>query len=129
MSKRELVCIGCPLGCNLEVEMKGNEVTKVCGHSCKRGEDYGRKECVNPTRIVTSSVSVVNGDIDIVPVKTQNDIPKESIFKCISELKNIVIMAPVNIGDIIVENVAGTGVNIVATKKVESAKHLGRNEN
>jgi len=116
--KKELVCIGCPMGCPLEVELEGEKVIKVTGNACKRGEDYGIKECTNPTRIVTSSVSVEAGEIDVVPVKTQSDIPKGKIFDIVEALKDISIVAPVNVGDVIVENICGTGVNIVATRKV-----------
>lgn len=115
---RELICIGCPIGCQLAVKLQGNEVVEVTGNTCKRGEDYAKKECTNPTRIVTSSVCVEEGDIDMVAVKTESDIPKDKIFDCIKELKGIVVKAPVNIGDVIVENVLGTGVNIIATKKI-----------
>ncbi|MCT8976344.1 DUF1667 domain-containing protein [Clostridium sp. CX1] len=118
MDMRELICIGCPIGCQLAVKLQGNEVVEVTGNTCKRGEDYAKKECTNPTRIVTSSVCVEDGDIDMVAVKTESDIPKDKIFDCIKELKGIVVKAPVNIGDVIVENVLGTGVNIIATKKI-----------
>ena len=120
MGKRELVCIGCPMGCQLEVEIDGDKVVKVTGNTCKRGEQYGIKECTNPTRIVTSSVFVEGGQIDVVPVKTETDIPKSKIFQCIKELKNISVKAPVNIGDVIVSNIAGTGVNIIATKEIKA---------
>lgn len=119
MSKRELVCIGCPMGCALEVYMEGNEVIKVSGNTCKRGEEYGRKECTNPTRIVTSSVVVEGGDIDVVPVKTEHDIPKDRIFEIVKELKKIVIKAPVNVGDIVAKDIVKTGVNVIATQKIE----------
>lgn len=120
MGKRELVCIGCPMGCQLEVEIDGDKVVKVTGNTCKRGEQYGIKECTNPTRIVTSSVFVEGGQIDVVPVKTETDIPKSKIFQCIKELKNVTVKAPVNIGDVVVPNIAGTGVNIIATKEIEA---------
>ena len=116
--KRELVCIGCPMGCPLEVELEEEKVIKVTGNKCKKGEDYGIKECTNPTRIVTSSVSVEGGEIDVVPVKTQGDIPKDKIFDIVEELKNVKVMAPVNIGDVIAQDICGTGINIVATRKV-----------
>jgi CxxC motif-containing protein len=121
MSKRELTCIGCPMGCQLLVKLDGDKVVEVTGNTCKRGAEYGRKECTNPTRIVTSSVYVEGGEIDVVPVKTEKDIPKGKIFNCIKALKGVVVKAPVNIGDVILENVADSGVNIIATKKVDSA--------
>lgn len=118
MTTRDLVCIGCPVGCQLLVKLEGNQVIEVTGNTCKKGEEYGKKECTNPTRIVTSLVAVEGGNIDVVPVKTQNDIPKDKIFACIKALKGLVVKAPINIGDVIVENIMGTGVNVIATKNI-----------
>ncbi|WP_055669177.1 DUF1667 domain-containing protein [Desnuesiella massiliensis] len=119
MNKRELICIGCPMGCNLEVEIENNNVKKVSGNSCKIGEEYAIKECSNPTRIVTTSVGIIGGIFDTLSVKTEKDIPKDKIEECIRELKDIVVKAPVKIGDIIVSNIANTGVNIIATRKID----------
>ncbi|WP_434798419.1 DUF1667 domain-containing protein [Terrisporobacter vanillatitrophus] len=114
----ELTCIGCPLGCNLNVEMIGAEIIDVTGYSCKRGKEYAQKELTNPTRIVTSVVKVNGGNMSVVSVKTENDIPKCKIQECIKALKNVEIDAPIKIGDILVKNVASTGVNIVATRNI-----------
>ncbi|MBC2581103.1 DUF1667 domain-containing protein [Clostridium sp. DJ247] len=119
MNTRELVCIGCPMGCALQVKIENDEVIDVTGQTCKRGEEYGKKECTNPTRIVTSTVVVEGGEIDALPVKTESDIPKGKIFECVKALKGVIVKAPVKIGDIIVENVLGTGVNIIAAKKID----------
>ena len=56
MEKRELTCIGCPLGCSITVTLENGEIRDVTGYTCKRGHDYARKEVTNPTRIVTSTV-------------------------------------------------------------------------
>lgn len=117
MEKRELTCIGCPMGCPLVVELEGSDVVSVTGQTCKRGEVYARKEVTNPTRIVTSTVRAEGGKVDMVSVKTRDDIPKEKIFECVKALKGVTVKAPVHIGDVIVKNVAGTGVDIVATKE------------
>ncbi|MBV4419986.1 DUF1667 domain-containing protein [Clostridium tyrobutyricum] len=119
MENRELTCIGCPMGCQLLVKLEGDKVIEVTGNTCKRGEIYGQKECTNPTRIVTSSVYVKNGEIDVVPVKTEKDIPKGKIFDCIKALKDVVVEAPINIGDVVVKDILGTGVDIIATKKID----------
>ncbi len=118
MEKVNLICIGCPLGCPLEVEMNGAEVVAVHGHTCRNGEKYARKELTNPTRIVTSTVRVQGGTLAMVSVKTASDIPKGKIFDCVRELQAIDVLAPVAIGDVILSDVAGTGVAIVATKNV-----------
>ncbi len=119
MEERKLTCIGCPMGCPLTVIMNGEEVVSVTGNTCKRGDIYARKEVTNPTRIVTSTVRVSGGSIDMVSVKTKEDIPKGKIFDCVKALKEVEVSAPVHIGDVILENVADTGVDIVATKNVQ----------
>ncbi len=118
MEIRELTCISCPIGCPLVVELEGSQVVSVSGNTCKRGEVYARKEVTNPTRIVTSTVMVSGGTADMVSVKTREDIPKDKIFDCVKTLKGVVVKAPVSIGDVIVKDAAGTGVDIVATKNV-----------
>lgn len=107
------------MGCPITVEMDGNEVVSVTGNTCKRGEVYARKEVTDPTRIVTSTVRVIGGKADMVSVKTKEDIPKGKIFDCVKALKGVEVEAPVRIGDVIVPDAAGTGVDIVATKNVE----------
>ncbi|MED9822094.1 MAG: DUF1667 domain-containing protein [Christensenellales bacterium] len=118
MKTVDLICIGCPLGCLLMVEMDGDTVKAVSGNTCPRGDAYARKELTNPTRIVTSTVRVAGGHLPMVSVKTEKDIPKGKIFDCVRALKEIEVQAPVRIGDVIVENVADTGVRVVATKNV-----------
>ncbi len=116
MGKRELICIGCPMGCPVTVQMNGTQVISVSGNTCPRGDAYARKEVTNPTRIVTSTVKVEGGSVGMVSVKTKEDIPKDKIFDCVRALKDITVKAPIRIGDVILADVAGTGVDVVATK-------------
>lgn len=118
METRELICINCPLGCSLTAAIENGEVLRVTGNTCPRGEAYARKECTNPTRIVTTTVRVEGGRLPVVSVKTASDIPKGKITDCVRALKDVFVKAPVHIGDVILENAAGTGINIVATKDV-----------
>lgn len=118
MEIRELTCIGCPLGCPLTVRMDGDAIS-VSGNTCRRGEDYAKKEVLSPTRIVTSSVRVEGGAICMVSVKTKSDIPKDRIFAVMEEIHQASAKAPVVIGDVIIEDCAGTGVPVVATKAVD----------
>lgn len=122
MENRDLICIGCPLGCPLTVTIENGEVTAVTGNTCPKGDAYARKEVTNPTRIVTSTVCVEGGVSPMVSCKTASDIPKEKIFDVTDALKTVVAKAPVAIGDVLLANVAGTGVDIIATKNVE--KHI-----
>lgn len=118
MDVRDLTCIGCPLGCALQVTLENGEVLSVTGNTCKRGDDYARKEVTHPTRIVTSTVCVRGGEIPMVSVKTQNDIPKEKIMDIMKCINALTVDAPVYIGDTLLSDIAGTGVNLVATKEV-----------
>jgi len=120
MEVRELICIGCPMGCPLKVEMENGEVKFVTGNTCPRGADYAKKEVTDPTRIVTSSVPVKGAEsgLKTVSVKTARDIPKGKIFDVVKAIKEITVEAPVRIGDVVLPDVAGTGVDMIATREV-----------
>lgn len=118
MEKREFVCIGCPLGCNVVAEIEGKEIQSITGNTCPRGADYVTKELTDPRRIVTSLVRVSGGELPVVSVKTASDIPKDRISDCIRVLKDIELQAPVRMGDVVAENVCGSGVNVIATRSV-----------
>lgn len=114
---RELTCINCPLGCQLTVTIVDGVATSVAGNTCKRGEIYGKKEVTNPTRIVTTTVPVVGSSIErMVSVKTASDVPKGKMFDVVAALATVTATAPVHIGDVVAHDVAGTGVDVVATK-------------
>lgn len=118
--EKHLTCIGCPMGCALTVTMAGGAVTAVTGNTCKRGADYGRKEVTNPTRIVTSTVRCEGGRLPCVSCKTAQDVPKGKIFDVMKALEGVTVAAPVHIGDVLVHNIADTGVDCVATRNVEA---------
>ena len=115
--EKELICICCPKGCHLKINIDENKVT---GNGCRRGEEYGINEVTNPVRIITTTAKVKNGVISVVPVKTKKPIPKRLNFKCMAEINKIVVTAPVKLGDIIIKNVLGTGVDIVACRNVKA---------
>ena len=121
MESRTLTCICCPMGCQITVETNGDEIISVSGNTCKRGDTYAHKEITAPSRTVTTTVRVAGGAAPVVSVKTRSDIPKGQIFACIRCLKDVTVEAPVRIGDVILSDVAGTGVDIVATKNVAAA--------
>ena len=128
METRVLTCIGCPMGCQITVEMESGAVMRVSGNSCKIGDNYARKEVVSPMRIVTSSVAVLpNRDAVVeegvqyprVSVKTASDVPKDKIMAVMAEIRRTYALAPIRIGDVVLANGAGTGVDVVATKDWE----------
>lgn len=117
MAVIELTCISCPLGCPLKVETdESGAVLSVSGNTCKRGEEYGRKEVSAPVRTVTSTVRVAGGKAPVVSVRTRTDIPKGKIFEVMEEIRKAEVKAPVEIGDVVVPDIAGTGVDLIVTK-------------
>jgi CxxC motif-containing protein len=118
MEKRELTCIGCPMGCQITVEMDGQEIKKISGNSCKIGENYSRQEVTHPERCVTSTMIVTGGDKPRVSVKTKGNIPKDQITACMKLIDSTIVSAPVSIGDVLIPDVVGTGIDVVATRNI-----------
>ncbi len=115
------LCIGCPLGCRLEVEEdEFSEIVEVRGWSCKKGERYGREEHTDPRRVVSTTVGIDGAGLARLPVKTSASIPKASVRDFCAELQRIQVAAPVRMGDVVAVDVAGTGVDAVATRDLTS---------
>ncbi|MBO5112739.1 MAG: DUF1667 domain-containing protein [Lachnospiraceae bacterium] len=112
---RTLICIGCPNGCLVTVDKNPDGSLSITGNTCKKGEEYARNEVTAPKRMVTSIVRVSGGKNPVVSVKTKEEIPKEKIAACMEEINRTALKAPVSLGQIVIADVAGTGVDIVAT--------------
>ena len=115
---KEMICIQCPVGCKLAVREKNGEIY-VEGNKCKRGEEYAINEIRRPTRILTTTVFIEGGKHEMLPVKSDGEIPKSLLRKAMKELASVRVKAPVKCGDVVYENVANTGINIVATRDME----------
>ena len=127
----KITCIECPLGCEMTVEVsgggtegagrgdtgKGREI-RVSGNRCARGKKYAVQEVVDPRRVLTTTVFVEGGMRPLLPVMSSEAIPRGMVMDCIREISKIKVKAPVNYGDVIVKNVCGTGVDIVASRSM-----------
>ena len=122
----ELICIVCPKGCHLHVDEENGY--RVTGQGCPRGEEYGRKELTNPTRVITSTVCVENGAHPRCPVKTNGAIPKQLIFEAMRTLDNIHLTAPVKLGEIVVPDICGTGIRFVTTRTIPRVESVSQHE-
>lgn len=116
MTQRQLTCIGCPMGCQLIATLENGVVTSVTGNTCKRGDSYARKECVAPARTVTGTVRCTGGTTPVVSVRTAGEVPKAKVFDVAHALNTALVTLPVAAGDVIIPDVCGTGVAVVATK-------------
>mgnify|MGYP000126037504 FL=1 len=118
----EIICVSCPKGCRIRVESKDNELKNISGYSCEEGKRYAKEEFKNPTRILPTTVRVKKGEFPLVSVKTKRGIPKAKLLKAMEVIAEIEVKAPVEIGDIILEDILNTGVDLVATRNVRESE-------
>ena len=123
IEKLPLTCIICPMGCSMEVEVETNangqkKVVSVKDNGCKRGEQYAAKELQNPTRTLTTTIKVEGGVLPVVPVKTAGEVPKASLLQCMEVVRRASCRAPVKRGDILLYDLLGTGINVIACADV-----------
>jgi CxxC motif-containing protein len=109
----------CPLGCRIDVVQKDKQ-SNFAGYECKKGIEYAKNEITDPRRIVTTTVFIKNGTIRLLPVRSEKEISKDLVRKCISELSNLKVKAPIKCGDTIYENILKTGINIIATRDIDN---------
>ena len=120
---KNFICVACPVGCALKVEVEGKEVLRVEGNTCPRGEKYAQSEVTDPTRTFTSTIRVKDGALPVCPVRSKTPLPLEKVFDVTREVAKVSLSAPIAIGQVIIENVCGTGTDIVASR---SLRHTGR---
>ncbi|MBN2260628.1 MAG: DUF1667 domain-containing protein [Clostridiales bacterium] len=126
MSRREMICIVCPQGCRLTVieDNTSKENYEVIGNKCPRGKVYGIEEMTNPTRMLPTTVAIGKAFIKRLPVRTEYPIPKAMIADCMTIINRVAVEAPVKMGDIIIQNILNTGVNIIATRDMDKILEL-----
>ena len=111
-----LICTACPQGCTLTAVIENGEVIEVRGYNCKKGLDYGVAEMTDPRRMVATTVKVKNGFHPLLPVYTERPVPKPLIPQILVEIRKVEVTAPVKMKSVILENVLGTGVNVLASR-------------
>ncbi len=119
MPDRNLICIICPMGCNLSVDIsEDGSVKGVSGNNCNRGITYAEREITNPTRTLTTTVPIIGGIHPVIPVRTNGEIPKRLIPEVMKLLENVHLHAPVKCGEVVIRNVLNTGVDIVTSRSM-----------
>lgn len=116
MDEQRLTCISCPIGCDLTVKLRDGKVLEVTGNLCNRGVAYAEMESTNPVRMMTSTVRLYGGTLEALPVKSARPVPKDRVRDCVRALKRVEVEAPVRMGDVVLADVCGTGVDVVATR-------------
>lgn len=120
MEKTKITCVVCPNGCEITVGYEienGKKVFKQAdGNKCDRGKEYSENELICPVRTLTSTVKLIDGMTARLAVKSAQPVPKASIMECMKEIRKAKVESPVFMGDVIIPNVAGTGISIIAEK-------------
>ena len=126
MTRKELICVICPNGCQLEAEVEEGaqvEVKEITGELCEKGLEWAEQELINPMRTIASSIIVDGGDFPLVSVRTDSPIPLKSISEVMKAIKSSRARAPVRIGEIMIKSPAGTSCNIIATRNINKTAH------
>ena len=116
--EKEIICINCPLGCRMQVFLDNGTITDVKGYGCARGKEFAVQETSEPMRNITSLMRVQGSDRP-VSVKTSGPVPKKLYFDCIREIFRREVQTPVHIGDVLIKDILGTGVDILSTQERE----------
>ena len=122
VEKRHFTCVTCPVGCEIDVELQDGRVVSMEGNKCDKGEEFILQELEEPMRILTTTVRLKGARWAMLPVRTDAPLPRRLLFQAIEELAGVELRAPVKLYDVVLENVAGTGANIVATRNMEKHK-------
>ena len=117
--KRHFTCVTCPIGCEIDVELRDSDVLSMSGNKCAKGKEFVLQELEEPMRILTTTIRIRGAKWTMLPVRTDEPIPKRLLFEVVKELANIELQAPVAMSDVIVADIAGTGANIVATRSLK----------
>jgi len=119
---KDMICVACPLGCELTALVgEAGGLAGVTGNQCRRGVAYAEAEIENPTRAFHSTLRVAGGTAPLVSVKSDRPVPKGLLLACAGATKHFAVKAPIQIGDVLVRDVCGTGADLIATCRVAAA--------
>lgn len=113
----ELICIVCPISCRIEAHFEDGKLTRISGYKCLKGKEYASEEAVAPKRILTTTVLLENGALPLLSVRTEKPIPKKRLLDAMEVLRRTKVSAPVELGQVVVEDLLGLGINVIATRR------------
>ena len=113
-----IICILCPLGCNMSVQTDGKKVIDVQGNKCKKGAVHAEREILAPVRILTTTIRTDNTETPLLPVRSNREIPRERLMECMRLLSKQAVSGPVTLGQAVMENILGLGADMVACRSL-----------
>ena len=116
--KKEITCTVCPRGCAITADVADQQIVSIEGYGCKRGLSFAEAEITHPVRLLTTTVRVTGAKEELLPVRSRTAIPREKLMDCMNVIRTITVHAPIAQRDVIVADICGTGVDIIASKSV-----------
>jgi CxxC motif-containing protein len=121
----KFVCIGCPMGCPLELAHEGDHIVEVAGNDCRRGEKYAKQEFTDPRRSLSTTVAISDAVWERLPVKTTGQVPKHQVMEAARVIHQIRCRAPIEVGQVLLEGLLGeAGLDVIATRSMEKLEEL-----
>ncbi len=118
METKELICVNCPKGCKVSVTLEGTEIIDIKGYSCEKGKQYAGQETIRPMRILTSTVKVEGGTFRVIPVITSKEIPLDLMEQAMTEIRKVVVKAPIRVDTVVISNLLDTGADVVTARSM-----------
>lgn len=118
--EKEIICIACPIGCKMKVTLDGTNIIKIEGNQCKNGEKYAKQEAILPCRVLTTTVETDDPLIPLLPVRSDGEIPFTKISECMKEISKNKISGSVKRGKVLIKNIIGSNVNIIACRTLHT---------
>ncbi len=119
MAEKKLICVICPVGCEIMAKVENGELKKIKGYRCEQGRDYAREEFTSPSRILTATVRIKSKRVGQLPVRSTEPLPREKLEEAMFSLARVKLEPPIKEGQIILKDILKTGVDIVATRDLE----------
>ena len=122
---RQFICVVCPVGCIIDATVEDGQLLEAHGQACKRGIAYVHEELTCPRRMLTTTVRVIGGSLPLVPVRSSKGLPKKLLLQVATRLREVVLEAPVSEHQMVIEDVFGTGVDIITSRQMPCARETG----
>jgi len=113
---KHFVCVVCPVGCEIDVVHDGSRIISMEGNKCEKSEEFVTQELIEPMRILTTTVRIQGSRWPVMPVRTDKSVPKRLFPRIMKGLRHVKLQAPVNMLDVVVKDIAGTGADVIATR-------------
>ena len=117
---KQYTCIGCPIGCPLQLQHNGDEIMEISGNECDRGAKYARQEFTDPRRDLSTTVVITGAGWQRLPVKVTGAIGKDRVLEAAREIHQLRVKAPVKLGQVLIKDFFGEkGIDVVACRTME----------